>query len=133
MRDKEQLVRRVDDVGNKGAEWWDLRRAVRHERRRRPSVENGLDGNIVAGEDMGAFVVIDPREWAYFVDQFGNGRPVEVVEVPFCQEVGWQLKWLRGCEPIYPSFLEWRGTNWLVQLAVAVVSAIECNGMCNKH
>ena len=82
---------------------------------------------------MGVFIVIDPREWTYFVVQFGNGKPVEVTEVPFCQEVGWQLKWLLGCEPIYPSFLEWRGSNWLVQLAVAVVSAVEwLNGVSSS-
>ena len=55
---------------------------------------------------------------------------MEVAEVPFCQEVGWQLKWLRGCEPIYPSFLEWRGADWLVQLTVVVVSTIEWFEWC---
>ena len=57
---------------------------------------------------------------------------MEVAEVPFCQEVGWQLKWLRGCEPIiYPSFLERRGADWLVQLAVAVVSTVKWLEWCH--
>ena len=125
MRDKEEIVQRIDDAGNKGAEWWDVRWAASHEHGRWPRVENGLGGNVVAGKNVGAFVILYPKKWADFVVQFGNGRPVEVAKVPFCKEVGCKLKWLRGCESVYPSFFERGGADGLIQLTVTVVRVVE--------
>ena len=61
---------------------------------------------MIAQQDAQTFLFVIPREWANLIVQLRQSGPMEISEVPFCEEVCSNLKRLRWDETIDVCLLE---------------------------
>ncbi len=90
----------------------------------RPRVKNLIldDMIVVRIEYDPLFVIVEPGEW---IVELGQCGPMKVLEIAELREMSRDSERLRWVESLKACLLEWMVTNDFVQLAIAIVSAVE--------